>query len=201
MSRLFLVRHGETIWHAENRYAGSTDIALTAKGRQQADSVGRWAATAELTALWSSPMLRARDTIAPAVAATGLPLRLDERLRELCFGQGEGLTGKEMEARFPAQRAAFLRDPVAAFLPGGEDPVLAAQRGALALVEIAASSVNGRSLVVAHSTLFRLVLCHLMGLPLANYRDRFPHLANGAVSEVEWTTRGLSLLSLNVPIG
>ena len=62
MKRLALVRHGETVWHAENRYAGSSDVALTAKGLEQAQVLGEWARGAELKAVWcSNAVARAED--------------------------------------------------------------------------------------------------------------------------------------------
>ena len=203
MSRIVLVRHGETVWHAQNRYAGRSDIALTPKGLQQAEQLAAWACGANLAAVWSSPLLRARLTAQPVVAALGLPLRVDERLIELDFGRGEGLTDAEMKEQFPKERAAFMRDPVAHHLPGGEDPVLATERGMTALYQIAAVSPYGRSLVVMHNTLIRLILCSLLGIPLARYRAVFPQLANGTLTEIDLSQQpggDSALLSFNAPL-
>lgn len=52
---LLLARHGQTIWHAENRYAGVSDIGLTDEGRAQAEALGRWAAVHRPDAIWTSP--------------------------------------------------------------------------------------------------------------------------------------------------
>ncbi len=60
MSRILLVRHGETVWHKENRYAGRSDVALTVRGQAQADQLAAWAVTARITAVWSSPCLALR---------------------------------------------------------------------------------------------------------------------------------------------
>ena len=76
---VIFVRHGESVWHGENRYAGATDIDLTDHGRDQAAALADWAAQAGLTAVWSSPMLRCRQTAADSAARAGLPLRLDPR--------------------------------------------------------------------------------------------------------------------------
>lgn len=203
MSRIILVRHGETVWHAENRYAGRTDIALSAKGLEQAEQLGLWARNADLSAIWSSTLSRTRATAQPAVDATHLPLRQDERLIELDFGRGEGLTDAEMEAQFPRERADFKRDPVAHHLPGGEDPVAAVVRGIAALREIAAASPSGCSLVVTHNTLIRLMLCSLLGVPLPRYRAVFPHLANATLTEIDLSPQpydAAALLSFNVPL-
>ena len=86
-----------------------------------------------------APLSRARRTAPCRATAADLPLDVDARLRELDFGRGEGLTPTEMAERFPEDRAAFLDDPVAEHLPGGEDPVAAAQRFIDCLKEIAES--------------------------------------------------------------
>jgi len=140
---------------------------------------------------------RARRT-AQACAA-GVPLEVDARLRELDFGEGEGLTSAEMTQRFPEARAAFLDDPAAHPLPGGEDPVAAANRFTECLQEIAADLPDGRVLVVAHSSAIRLALCRLIGVPLSEYRRLFPRLRNCALTEVRLRDGRVALLQFNTP--
>ncbi|WP_043268024.1 histidine phosphatase family protein [Streptomyces sp. CT34] len=199
MTDFILVRHGETVWHAENRYAGRSDVPLTDHGREQARALAHWAATAGLTAVWSSPLSRARLTAAPAADACGLTPHTDERLYEVDFGQGEGLTRDEMRQRFPERLAAFLADPVENHLPGGEHPRRAAERAAACLADIAREQPDGRVLLVAHSTLVRVLLCHLLGIPLRDYRRVFPQLHNGALTEIRVEHGRTALLCLNAP--
>ncbi|MEV8593856.1 histidine phosphatase family protein [Streptomyces sp. NPDC052012] len=200
MTDFVLVRHGETAWHAENRYAGRTDVPLTERGRRQAAALGTWAAGQRLDAVLCSPLSRARLTAEPAATALGLTPWVDERLYEVDFGRGDGLTRAEMAEAFPDELAAFLADPVAHHLPGGEDPVAAADRAVDCLEEIARKLPDGRVLVVAHSTLLRLVLCKLLGIPLAHYRRAFPALENGALTELRLRAGEASLLRLNAPV-
>lgn len=200
MTDVVLARHGETVWHAENRYAGRSDVALTDRGRAQADRLGAWAATADLTALWCSPLQRAHDTALAVRAATGLEARIDRRLRELDFGDGEGLTRTEMRAAFPAALEAFEADPVAHHLPGGEAPGDAAARMVDALEDIAAAHPRERVLVVAHTTVIRLALCRLLGVPLRSYRRTFPQLDNVTRTEVRLGAGAPALLAYNAPL-
>ncbi|MFE0172929.1 histidine phosphatase family protein [Streptomyces sp. NPDC059002] len=199
MTDFILVRHGETVWHDGNRYAGRTDVDLTPRGLRQAAALGAWAAGEHIDAVVSSPLSRARLTAAPAADALGLVPRVDERLLEVDFGRGEGLTRDEMRARFPEELAAFLRDPVAHHLPGGEDPRAAAERAGDCLTDLAAAFPEGRVLVVAHSTLVRLLLCRQLGIPLADYRRVFPALHNGALTELRLREGQMSLLRFNAP--
>jgi probable phosphoglycerate mutase len=199
MTDVVLVRHGQTVWHAENRYAGSSDVALTPRGEEQAAQLAAWARTAGLAAIWSSTLSRARITAEACSATAGLPLAVDARLCELDFGEGEGLTSAEMSERFPEARTAFLADPVAHHLPGGEDPVAAADRFTECLSEIAEKHPDGRVLVVAHSSAIRLALCRLIGVPLAEYRRLFPNLRNCALTELRLRDGRTALLQFNTP--
>ena len=198
MTRIVLSRHGETVSHAENRYAGSSDVALTPHGLAQAELLAAWAAGSRITAIHSSTSSRARVTAEVSGAASGLTVQADPRLRELDFGRGEGMTAAEMRATFPAERAAFEADPVANPLPDGESPHAATDRFVDALNDIARTDPDGRVLIVAHSTVIRLALCHLIGVPLSRYRTLFPRLGNCTVTEIDLGI-SLSLLSFNVP--
>lgn len=201
MSRIFLVRHGETVWHSENRYAGSSDVALTERGHHQARRLAEWSKTAHLSHIYVSPLQRARDTAAPVEQATGLHARVDERLREVDFGIAEGLTATEIKRLFPEAWARFILDPVTHSFHSGEHPDAAAARVHSAVEEIATTcGPQARVLLVAHNTLFRLLLCSLLGVPLSRYRALFPSLRNGTVTELELVVGNVALLSLNVPL-
>ena len=200
MTQFVLVRHGETEWHAENRYAGVSDIALTPHGLEQAQQLAAWAATAGLAAVWTSTLTRAQLTATPCAEAAGVRPQVDERLRELDFGHGEGLTRAEMHERFPEALRAFRADPVTDHLPGGEDPADAARRFTGCLYDLAERYPEGRILVVAHSTAIRLALCALIGVPLRDYRRIFPSLRNCGLTEIRLTEGTAALLEFNTPI-
>jgi probable phosphoglycerate mutase len=196
---LLLARHGQTVWHAENRYAGVSDVALTDTGRAQAEALGRWAAAHPVDAIWTSTVSRAILTAEPACRALGLTPHREHALRECDFGVVEGRTLAEFAKEDPDAAAAFRADPVAHPFPGAEDPTEAAERGARALRRIAAAHEGGRVLVVAHNTLLRLVLCRLVSIPLADYRRVLPRLRNAAVTELRVEPGSVGLISLNVP--
>ena len=125
---------------------------------------------------------------------------MDQRLVELDFGRGEGLTRAEMRQQFPQQLQAFHADPVAGHLPDGEDPRAAVARAATCLQDIAREHPRGRVLAVAHTTLIRLVLCHLLGVPIANYRKLFPFVRNVAITEIRLAGDATSLLQYNASL-
>jgi probable phosphoglycerate mutase len=199
VTRLALVRHGETIWNAESRYAGSTDIPLSPRGQEQAEKLAHWVSSVDLAAIWVSPLLRARETARPSERVTGITARVDSRLREIHFGRGEGLTNTEIRQSFPEAFAAFQSDPVSHPLPGGEDPRDVALRAIECFKEIEATHPRGRVLVVTHNTVIRVALCQLLGVPLSKYRTVFATIANGALSEIRLQDGHAALLTFNLP--
>lgn len=194
---LYLVRHGQTEWHADDRYAGVSDIALTRTGRDQAERLGHWAARERVDAVWASPLNRSRATAAPAATALNRPILIDGDLTELDFGSAEGRTLAELP---PKDVEAFLADPVRGAFPGAEDPRKAVERGMAALRRAASRHRDEKVLVVAHNTLLRLTLCGLLGIDPSKYRTVFPQVRNCAVTELRMTDRSASLMSYNVSI-
>lgn len=205
MTTIHLVRHGETLWHAENRYAGSSDVALTPRGLEQAAELGQWArrqaqAGTRFDAVVTSTLSRAVLTAVPAAQVLGLAPRSDPRLCEVHFGRGEGMTRAEMEGTFPDALAAFLASPATSPLPDAERGLDAVTRANQALTEIVAEHPEGTVLVVAHSTLTRIVLASLLGMDVERYRELLPSLGNCHVTSLTLDLAGrVALLGYNVP--
>jgi broad specificity phosphatase PhoE len=179
---LHYARPGETIWAAENRYAGASDIPLTAAGVEQATALASWARQSDVQRVVSSDLQRAMDSARPSADALGVPLETEARLREVRFGKAEGLTQEETERLLPEARAAYVRAPATSPFPDAEPGTEAAARALEAVWDITRQSPAGRVLVVAHSALGRLLFTSLLGLPLNEYRRVFPWLASAALT-------------------
>ena len=138
--RLLFIRHGETDWNREGRLQGQRDIGLNPKGREQASAVGRILRKRlgpeidrleAAGAFVSSPLMRTRETMERARAAMGLPperYAVSDALLELTFGDWEGLTWPEVEARDPEGAAARALDKWNFTPPNGESYAALAQR-------------------------------------------------------------------------
>jgi probable phosphoglycerate mutase len=204
-STLILTRHGETVWHSDNRYAGGqSDIDLTATGRRQARELAEWSLGRGFDAVVSSPVRRAVETATPAAAALAVELQLVPDLREVDFGVAEGRTVEDLLDVDPDMVHRFRADPVAHPFPGSESPEAAGTRAAQALRAVADRYPGGSVLVVAHNTALRLGMCVLLGLPLSRYRQLFPRLDNAAITQLTVPRdrdEFASLLSLNVGVG
>ena len=155
MTRLLLVRHGQSRWNAEGRIQGQADPPLTALGEQQAaDAVLRIEAQGPFAAVYASDLVRAHHTAEIVAACLSLPVTLDARLRERSWGEWEGLTRAEIDAGWPGDLDA-RRYP-----PGFEtDPdVLVRARPALDAI---VAAHDGAVLVVTHGGVVRTFERHL----------------------------------------
>jgi broad specificity phosphatase PhoE len=197
---LILVRHGETIWHRDNRYAGTSEVPLTERGRQQAARLARFADEAGLNAIYSSTLSRTIETATPSSTATDLDLVTDARLCEVDFGDGEGMTRAEMAEAFPAELEAYLAAPARHPLPGGEAGIDAIARAQPAVEDIVERHDGGRVLVVMHSTLLRLLIADAIGLNPDDYRRTFPSVDNCALNTLRYVAGEAALLGYNVPV-
>ena len=133
MLSLILTRHGQAA-SADIMLGGRLDVPLTPQGRHEAESLARRLAGVRIDRIISSPMLRALET-AQTIAGRR-PVEVDERLRELAYGQWEGLTYDEIEARDPELRARWDHDPGSTHSPGGESGEDVAARALSFLVEL-----------------------------------------------------------------
>lgn len=128
---LYLARHGETEWTVTRRHTGRTDVALTPAGREQARALGRMLAGVEVDRVLSSPLARALDTA--RLAGFGDRVELVDALRELDYGEYEGLTTRRIRERRPGWD--LFRDGC----PGGETVADVAERVRPLLAELAGS--------------------------------------------------------------
>lgn len=133
MLTLILTRHGEAA-SGDIMLGGQLDVMLTPHGRHEAEALARRLAGVRIDRIVSSPMLRALETA--QTVATGRPVEVDERLRELDYGRWEGLTYDEIELRDPALRARWDHDPGSTHSPGGESGEDVAARALSFLVEL-----------------------------------------------------------------
>ena len=164
-ARLLLVRHGEVEAWARGRIYGRLDPSLSDEGSAQAGAAARLLAGEHAVALYASPSRRALQTAGVIAEATALATSVDPRLREIEFGELEGLTFAEAEARDPATWRAWMERPGQVRFPGGEcwDDVRA--RASEAAEAIAAAHPEATAIVVAHGGIVRALLAEALALP------------------------------------
>jgi probable phosphoglycerate mutase len=198
----YLVRHGRSVSNQEGRVQGRADVPLSPAGRRQAAAMADWArGLPRVDEVWSSPLLRARDTACQIAAALGLAVRIADDLAELDAGIFQGHLWSELEARFPDAVARWRSGDAEFAIPGGESRAQLAARGRSA-IESLAGRAAGVIVVVAHGGILTAALGSLLGRThplLAAAAERpftqLPALANCSVSTLRWP--GPDLLSFN----
>jgi broad specificity phosphatase PhoE len=168
--RLYLARHGAMEGAGDERggrYIGDTDHPLSADGIEQARRLGRYLASQHFSGIFCSDLLRGRQTAAIVAGDEDTPLFVRHDLREISMGAWDGLLRAEVARRFPGEYRARGENLEFHRVAGGESFADCRARILPALNEIL-STVDGDVLVVGHAGVNRLVLCHVLGLPLAN---------------------------------
>jgi broad specificity phosphatase PhoE len=163
LRQILLVRHGETNGASSIRYFGSTDVELSAEGREQMVQVGASLA-ARRVELWLASNLR-RSWVAASIVSRGVPVRIDSDLREIHFGQWEGLTREEIEARDPVLFQDWQAGAEGFEYPGGEARGAFRARVGRALERILTSR-GSTTVGVLHKGVIREIARQLTGEPL-----------------------------------
>lgn len=199
MTRMLLVRHGETVWNAARRFQGATDVPLSERGRAQAGAVAE--ALAErlagepLHAILTSDLQRAYDTAALIAERQSGKISPDPRLREIGFGDWEGLTYDEIQQRDPDTLARWLADCWQTTPNGGEPFGAFIARVRDLLEELRTRRAEETVLLVAHGGPLQVLLCLALGLqPQARWQFR---LDPASLSELWLYQEGAILTLLN----
>jgi broad specificity phosphatase PhoE len=182
MLRLLLVRHGETVWNAQHRYQGQTDVPLSNVGSQQARFLAARLARESIDAVYSSDLQRALQTANIVTQSNGLEVRPEPRLREMGFGVLEGLTFDEANSRYTDIVNAWLENhnqPP----PGGEDMIDFTGRVSAVLDDLLNKHNHQTVLLVAHGGPLSELVRIILGL---SHKLRWAFLMNNAsLSEIQ----------------
>jgi probable phosphoglycerate mutase len=182
---LVMLRHGQTEFNADTRMQGQLDTQLSELGRAQAVAAAEVLGKRQPLLIVSSDLRRAYDTAVVLGERTGLPVRVDTRLRETHLGDWQGMTHAQIDAEVPGARLAWRED--ASWSPhGGESRVDVAARSVPVIVELVAAEPDWGSddrpvVVVAHGGLIAALTAALLRLPV----DNWPAL--GGMGNASWT--------------
>ncbi|MDA8234804.1 MAG: alpha-ribazole phosphatase [Clostridia bacterium] len=169
MTRLFLVRHGETAWNSEMRYQGHSDIPLSEKGLAQARALSKKLAAEDFDAFYASDLSRARETAEIIAQPHGKAVITKPALRETKFGAWEGLKHCEIQERFPEVLEKWVADPYSIKIPDGESLQEVSDRVMAGLEEILKNHPDERVVIAAHGGTIRVILASILGMELNQY--------------------------------
>lgn len=164
MSRLLLVRHGDTEANSAERYWGHTDVKLSAAGLRQAELLQQRLANEKIDAIYASDLTRAMVTAQTIAAGHHRQVITCAELREINFGEMEGLTFAEVGKLYPDVAELWRQRSFKLRYPRGESVEELNNRVSQFRWRLETHDAAETVLIVAHSASLRLLMCHLMGL-------------------------------------
>ena len=195
MTKLLLVRHGITEANSARRFAGYSDVELAADGYWQGEQLFNRLVDQSVDAVYSSDLQRARVTAEVVSAGRELDIIVCPELREMNYGDAEGLTFGEIQQSYPELGEMVEKFDLALEFPGGESFRGFIDRSVSFLDRIAHHTEEETVLVVSHSGTLRVLVCHLLGIDQNHWRQI--RLANASLSIIDTYQRGAIIGLLN----
>lgn len=169
LTRVFLVRHGETVDSNSRRYKGHIDIALSENGIEQVKRLsGYMSQNTDLNAVYCSDLSRAIRSAEIIAEPFGLKPAIDTGLKERNFGAWEGMSFDEIKVQWPDAFNSWADNPVMFSPMEGESTLDVRDRVMKAFDEIVLKHKGEAIALVAHGGVNRVILCELLGIPLEN---------------------------------
>ena len=169
MAKLFLVRHGETMWNRQGLYQGQSDIALSPQGARQSERLRDRLASEKIDAIYTSDLKRAMETARIIAAPHNLEVVPSKELQEIGFGEFEGQRFEDIKDRFLPLEKMWRGEDLAASAPGGESLEQLASRLKEFVSKINHHSTQETVLIVSHGGSFRILMCLLLGIGLEHW--------------------------------
>lgn len=167
---IYLVRHGQTAWNEEGRLCGSSDVPLSEEGLVQAYKLAERLKGIDICAIYSSPLLRARQTAEAIASFHQVPVRIEPNLSEIDYGDWEGMRVANAIENFPELERLRREEPMKFTAPNGEQMAKFAERVISAIHKIASSHTGETVCVVAHQTVNRFIICWAMQMDFRMWR-------------------------------
>ena len=190
MTDFWLVRHGQTNWNLTGRWQGQSSDApsLNETGRKQAVALVDQLKNVRCSSIYSSDLVRSRQTAELIANRLGLGVTLEPRLREINLGEWEGMLSDEIKSQYPQEQAERICNPLHARAPGGESPMQVATRVIPAVHEIGMRHFDKSVMIVAHGISLAVIICLARSIPLNKLYEHIPH--NAQLINVKWKTSG-----------
>ena len=198
MTRIILVRHGQSEANANQIFAGHSDFPLTQFGHKQAKLVAEYLAKNEkIDAIYSSDLKRAYYTAVPTAELLGMEIIKDTRLREVFAGEWESKPTSFIEENYPEDFNCWRNDFSHVRCTGGESIIEVYNRIVPAICEISEKNDGRTVLITSHATVARSFFAYAMGLPCDRTADS-PAAVNASISLFEMDKEKVLSYKLNI---
>ena len=196
MTRIILVRHGQTEWNRVERFRGRADVPLNETGLAQAEATGKRVASEwQPVAVYTSPLSRSVKTAESIAKHYDLKVQIHPGLADIDYGEWQGLSPEEASQRWPEEIDAWYNRPHLARIPGGETLDDLRARLMQTVNELATRHTGETIVLVGHTVINRIILLGILGLG----NDRFWRIKQDtcAINVFEAEAGDFVLVSLN----
>ena len=195
-TKIYIIRHGESVGNLHRICLGHTDLDLTDLGLEQAKRTADALETLDFAAVYASDLQRAVHTAEPHALKRGLTVQISPDFRELYFGNWENASVLMLKEKFHEQFTVGWRQNFGTFTaPGGESVVAMADRMVRGLEKIAANHLGQTILVTSHAAAIRALWGKISGHEPAEWADAYPFPTNASYSVLEYDGAALKPIS------
>lgn len=185
MTKLYLVRHGETEWNKSGRIQGKTDTELSDEGMKQAQQLAKRLVAEDINFVYSSSLKRAFKTAEIIIENRKCGIVKSDQYHEICLGPWEGMTINDIIEKYGEHYRVYREDPANFKLPGAETFMDLSDRTYNAIKEIVSSHKGSNILVVSHGTAIKAAIIKILGIDIINY-NKFK-IDNASISVIGFT--------------
>lgn len=183
MKKIYFIRHGESLWNKTSKIQGALDIPLSKNGMREAELIASRFKDEKVDAIYSSKLSRAVETAKKIGKVKGLKIIEIEELREISFGDWEGLCMEDIKKNQKEDLKRWIFTPEKQKFKNGESLKDVSKRTKKVLKEILNKTEDENIVVVAHSGAIKVMILDLLGMPLKYYKNM--SLGNVSLSLVE----------------
>lgn len=169
MSRVYLVRHGQTAWNVGEIFRGRADIPLDETGKHEVHLAGETLKDEALHAVYSSPLSRSMETAENIAKFHDISVTPLDAIIDISYGEWEGLGNQEVQQKYPDLHALWLTEPHKVLFPGGESLDEVRSRTMTALEDLLAEHQDENFALVAHRVPNKVICCSLLGLDNSHF--------------------------------
>lgn len=166
LTRVYLIRHGETEWNKTGKLQGHSNVSLSREGVRQAQLLAEHMPFHTVDAIYSSDLSRAVKTAEILAKQFNLPVIQNSGFREMNFGDWEGRKLSELAAEMPVGFEHFFTRPDKVYPPHGETFLEAQSRVLNTLDKVITDHEDQSVIIVSHGAIIRLLLCAILGMPI-----------------------------------
>lgn len=169
MSRVYLVRHGQTAWNVGEIFRGRADIPLDETGKREVHLAGETLKDETLHAVYSSPLSRSMETAENIAKFHDISVTPLDAIVDISYGEWEGLENQEVQRKYPELHALWLSEPHKVRFPGGESLDEVRSRTMAALEDLLGKHEDENFALVAHRVPNKVICCALLGLDNSHF--------------------------------